>query len=151
MGKEIERKFLVDPVKWVDIEKGEGKFIVQGYLLNEPDRSIRVRIKDTDAFITIKLGGSDLSRNEFEYTIPLADARSLLERIEKWIEKTRYKILFHGKTWEVDVFHGINEGLLMAEIEISTEGEQFDTPEWAIKEVTGDSRYYNANLVERRV
>jgi adenylate cyclase len=93
------------------------------------------------------LGDAGLSRSEFEYAIPLADARLLLATIEKHIVKTRYKIPHHGKTWDVDVFHGAHEGLIIAEIELSVEDEKFDIPDWVSKEVTGESSYYNANLV----
>ncbi len=147
MGTEIERKFLVDEIKWKELEKGIAKSIVQGYLMKDPKRSVRIRISDDEACMTIKLGDAGLSRSEFEYAIPLADARLLLATIEKHIVKTRYKIPHHGKTWDVDVFHGAHEGLIIAEIELSVEDEKFDIPDWVSKEVTGESSYYNANLV----
>lgn len=147
MGTEIERKFLVDEIKWKELEKGIAKSIVQGYLMKDPKRSVRIRISDDEACMTIKLGDAGLSRSEFEYTIPQADARLLLATIEKHIVKTRYKILYLGKTWDVDVFQGAHEGLIIAEIELSVEDEKFDIPDWVSKEVTGESSYYNANLV----
>lgn len=149
MGVEIERKYLVDPVKWADADKGTGVFMVQGYMFNEPDKSIRIRISGDQAFITIKYGSNSISRTEFEYNIPVSDARAILMAAGPVIEKTRYKIQYLGKSWDVDQFHGINSGLLMAEIELSTEDEEFEKPIWINEEVTGDSRYYNANLVKR--
>ena len=149
MLQEIEKKFLV---------KGDFKneafkttHIVQGYLSRVPERVVRIRIKDEKGFITIKgkNNASSATRFEWEKEIPLEEARKLLELCEPGvIDKTRHLIKnTDGKhTWEVDVFHGANEGLTIAEIELDDENESFDKPSWLGEEVTGDQRYYNSNL-----
>ena len=145
MGKEIERKFLVDRAKWDPDQSGT--VYRQGYVANLPDKSVRVRIAGEKAMLTLK-GGKTLVRDEYEYPIPVAEARELLERFceKPLIEKTRYRVRYGNHLWEVDVFHGENEGLFLAEIELGDPSEVFDKPAWAGKEVTGDKRYYNANL-----
>ena len=127
--------------------------ITQGYLSRVPERVVRVRIKGDKGFITIKGTTNDtgLSRFEWEKEIPLADAQSLLKLAEPGvIDKTRHLIKnTDGRhIWEVDEFHGDNEGLVMAEIELESENDLFDKPSWLGKEVTGDKRYYNAYLSE---
>lgn len=152
MAQEIERKFLV--AGDYKSEAYAAVRITQGYLSRVPERVVRVRIKGDKGFITIKgtTNDSGLSRFEWEKEIPLADAQSLLKLAEPGvIDKTRHLIKnTDGKhTWEVDEFHGDNEGLIMAEIELESESDLFDKPSWLGKEVTGDKRYYNAFLSEK--
>ena len=147
MGREIEKKFLITNEDWRGLAKG--KHYCQGYLSTEKDRTVRVRTIGEKGFLTIKGRTVGESRLEFEYEIPVEDARELLQELCKkpLIEKTRYKIPFGGFTWEVDEFAGENQGLIFAEIELKYEGETFPHPHWIGKEVTDDPRYYNANLV----
>lgn len=152
MAQEIERKFLV--AGDYKSEAYASVRITQGYLSRVPERVVRIRIKGDKGFITIKGTTNDtgLSRFEWEKEIPLADAQSLLKLAEPGvIDKTRHLIKNKdGKhTWEVDEFHGDNEGLIMAEIELESENDTFDKPSWLGKEVTGDKRYYNAYLSEK--
>ena len=149
MAQEIERKFLVD----ADFKKEayDAIRITQGYLSSMPQRVVRGRVKGEKGYLTIKgeADASGVSRFEWEKEISLQEAQSLLQLAEPGIiDKTRYLIKnTDGKhIWEVDEFHGENEGLVIAEIELSTENDPFDKPEWLGKEVTGDKRYYNAYL-----
>lgn len=147
MGIEIERKFLVKEKKWKPVDKPAGIQIIQRYLSSEPGKAIRIRIKDKKGFITIKGKSQGAARSEYEYQIPLKDAEELIQNFSGGlISKVRYNIHFGGKLWEVDEFHGDNEGLMVAEIELGSENERFDLPEWAGKEVTKDKRYHNAQL-----
>ena len=147
MGVETERKFLVDHDKWRALDKPAGVHYRQGYLLNEENRTIRVRMAGDQGYITLKGASSGISRKEFEYKIPVDDAEELLDGFAKSeIEKIRYKIEFAGKLWEVDEFLGDNEGLLMAEIELKNEDEEFERPDWITVEVSHDSGYYNSYL-----
>ena len=145
---EIERKFLV----LSDSYKKEAtvqKRIVQGYLNSNPERTVRVRIKGDQGFLTIKGKSNDAGtiRMEWEKEIPLADAEQLLTLCEKGaIDKVRHEIKSGIHTFEVDEFFGDNEGLTIAEIELSDENEAFEKPLWLGKEVTGDERYYNSQL-----
>lgn len=149
LGREIERKFLVHTRDWASMS--EGVVYRQGYLPSKNRVVVRVRIAGERAFLTVK--GPDLgsARSEFEYPIPVADARQMLvELCEKpVIEKVRHRIDFGGHAWEVDVFHGDNEGLVLAEVELGSIDEPVALPPWAGKEVTGDSRYFNCSLVTR--
>ena len=149
MAQEIERKFLVDG----DFKKEayDAIRITQGYLSSMPQHVVRVRVKGDKGYITIKgeADASGVSRFEWEKEITLEEAKALLKLAEPGIiDKTRYLIKnADGRhTWEVDVFHGDNDGLVMAEIELSAENETFDRPNWLGKEVTGDKRYYNSYL-----
>jgi CYTH domain-containing protein len=147
MSQEIERKFLVNG----DFEKEviSRKRIVQGYICAEKDRTVRVRIQGDDCFLTIKSASNErgLSRYEFEQQIAPSDAEELMKLcLPGMIDKVRHWIQVGSHTWEVDVFQGEHKGLVMAEIELSSEDESFEMPEWAEEEVTGDPRYYNANL-----
>lgn len=149
MAWEIERKFLV---------KGNYKEyayaheeIVQGYLSSVKERTVRVRIKGKKAYITIKgiSNESGISRFEWEKEISINDARELLKLCEPGIiDKIRYYIKSGRHTFEVDEFNGENQGLVMAEIELSSENEQFEKPDWLGEEVTGDLRYYNSSLTK---
>ena len=152
MAQEIERKFLV--VGDYKSEAYASVRITQGYLSRVPERVVRIRIKGDKGFITIKGTTNDtgLSRFEWEKEIPLVDAQSLLKLAEPGvIDKTRHLIKNTDghHIWEVDEFHGDNEGLIMAEIELESESDLFDKPSWLGKEVTGDKRYYNAFLSEK--
>lgn len=148
MGVEIERKFRVRAGWRPD---GAGEEIAQGYLCSVPERTVRVRLRGGRGYLTVKgkNGGADAARRaEFEYEIPAADARALLALAEPGvIEKERCLVpMADGHTWEVDIFHGENEGLVVAEIELGAEDEPFARPDWLADEVTGDARYYNSSL-----
>jgi adenylate cyclase len=148
MATETERKFLVktDLIKLPSLQQGIP--ILQGYLHSQEDRSIRVRLAGQKAFLTIKGKSSGLSRPEFEYEIPVSDAREMMQLCSGKVEKTRYKIPMEGFCWEVDVFAGMNEGLVLAEIELESEDLVFPRPEWLGEEVSFDSRYQNACLAK---
>ena len=148
MGKEIEKKFLIANDDWRQL--GTGKPYCQGYLNAEKGRTVRVRTISDRGILTIKGPSEGAARLEYEYDIPVDEALEMLDRLchKPLIEKTRYKIDYAGFTWEVDEFKGENLGLLFAEIELQYEGQEFETPPWIGREVTSDSRYYNANLVK---
>lgn len=149
MGIEIERKFLVTGDGWRQQAASQTRFS-QGYLSREPARTVRVRIAGDAAFLTIKGATSGATRAEFEYPVPLADAQQLLAMCDgPVVEKLRHLCPFEGMTWEVDEFLGANAGLVVAEIELDTEGQAFACPAWLGAEVTGDARYVNANLAVR--
>jgi adenylate cyclase len=147
MAKEIERKFLVKG-KFAHLSVKEQN-ITQAYLSVDPERIIRVRVSDGRAVLSVKSGiRSGFTRNEWEFEIPLKTAAEILEiSLPGRIDKTRYLVPFRDHTWEVDIFHGKNEGLVIAEIELSSEDEEFEIPEWAGEEVTGKPEYYNSNLI----
>lgn len=147
MALEIERKFLVKGN--FKTESHVSTRVTQGYLSSSPERTVRVRIKGEKGFITIKGKGntSGTSRYEWEREIPVEEARELLQLCEPGIiDKTRYLILHEGHLFEVDEFHGENDGLVIAEIELKNEDENFSRPAWLGEEVTGDRKYYNAML-----
>ncbi len=147
---EIERKFLVNSSAFKQ-EASSQQRIIQGYLSSVPERTVRVRIKDEQAFLTIKGIGnaSGMSRFEWEKAISLDDAHNLLPLCESGIiDKTRYIIDFKGLIFEVDEFYGENLGLVIAEVELESESQSFVSPAWLSEEVTGDKRYYNAVLRE---
>ncbi len=150
MGKEIERKFLVKG-PFAHLAKKKTR-IVQGYLSSVPERTVRVRIKGDKGYLTIKGIGnaSGASRYEWEREIPVEEAQELLKLCEPGvIDKCRYEIPMGHLTFEVDEFYGENEGLILAEVELASEGETFEKPEWLGEEVTGDVRYYNAELMKK--
>lgn len=148
--KEIERKFLVDVSRLDWIKEFPSKAIKQAYIQNEIERSVRVRTKGDKAFLTIKSGKNALNRDEFEYEIPVSDALEMFERLElKVLSKIRYLVPFENHTWEVDVFEGKLKGLVVAEIELSSEDELFEKPDWILNEVTEDTSYLNANLIKQ--
>lgn len=150
MGKEIERKFLIHQPKWDKLKKPKGKLLRQGYLLTDQIKTIRVRATESNGFLTIKGQTVGATRLEYEYEIPVSEATELLDNFSvSELSKTRYEIEFNGKLWEVDVFAGDNDGLIVAEIELESEDEIFDLPDWIAKEVTEDERYYNSNLTVR--
>jgi adenylate cyclase len=149
MGIEIEKKFLVTSDAWK--RGGRGTLYRQGYLSTDPERTVRVRLQGSEGKLTIKGRKVGDAAPEFEYDIPTSDARFLLEKLclQPLVEKTRYELRAgDGLVWEVDEFHGANEGLVVAEIELDAADDPFDKPEWVGKEVTGDSRYTNARLVQ---
>lgn len=144
MAIEIERKFLVTGDAW---RSAEPVYFSQGYLNRDKARTVRVRIAGERAFLTIKGLTQGVSRAEFEYAIPVEDARQLLAICEQpLIEKNRRKIPFAGFVWEVDEFLGDNLGLVVAEIELPSEDSEFAKPDWVGQEVTHDQRYFNSNL-----
>jgi adenylate cyclase len=147
MAEEIERKFLVNSQVFKTM--GERHYIHQGFLSAEKERVVRIRIMDDDAWITVKGKSEGAARAEFEYEIPMDDARFMLHNLclHPTIEKYRYKIVHEGFTWEVDEFLGENAGLVVAEIELEEAGQAFTKPDWVGEEVTSDPRYYNASLV----
>ncbi len=150
MALEIERKFLVSG----DFRSAATKatHITQGYLCSVPERTVRVRVKGDKGYMTVKGIGSDsgASRFEWEKEIPVEDVRELLKICEPGvIDKTRYLVPAGKHTFEVDEFYGDNEGLVVAEVELSSEDEEFVRPEWLGEEVTGDARYYNSMLMKK--
>ena len=149
MPTEIERKFLVVSEDYKKF--GQRIVIRQGFLSTEKERVVRVRVAGEKAYMTIKGISKGAARAEFEYEIPMQDAQFMLDQLcrKPLIEKTRYKVYYEGFTWEVDEFYGDNEGLVVAEIELPSEGAVFNKPDWLGEEVTGDARYYNANLVQK--
>ena len=145
MGVEIERKFKVaDDFR----PTGVGIPMAQGYLSRDPKRTVRIRIAGMQGYLTIKGETHGAARLEYEYEIPAEEARELLALCEQpLVEKTRYRETVAGHVWEVDVFHGANAGLVVAEIELASEAENFPLPTWAGAEVTGEKRYYNSALI----
>lgn len=148
--EEIERKFLVESTDFIK-ESTINNRIVQGYLNSNPERTVRVRIKGNKGFLTIKGKGNEsgTTRFEWEKEIALSEAEALLQLCESGIiDKIRYEIPLGKHTFEVDVFLGENQGLIIAEVELSSENEIFEQPNWLGKEVTGDKKYYNSHLSE---
>jgi adenylate cyclase len=152
MGLEIERKFLVRNASWRDaVEDCEP--ILQGYLAEAGRATVRVRVKGDRGFLTIKGRTTGVTRSEYEYAIPIEDARAMLETLSSLpiIDKVRHRVRCGGHLWEVDVFAGENAGLVLAEIELESENEAFEVPDWAGVEVSDDPRYYNSNLARHPV
>ena len=145
MGTEIERKFLVIGGAWR--QPAPVRF-VQGYLCRDRESTVRVRLAGEQAFLNIKGPAKGITRAEFEYGIPVADAAEILKLCQgAVIEKARHLVVHKGTTWEVDEFFGDNAGLVVAEVELEREDQAFERPSWLGAEVTGDPRYLNANLV----
>jgi adenylate cyclase len=149
MGKEIERKFLLENDSWRG--QDSGKRYRQGYLSTVKERTVRVRTTGDKAFLTVKGITVGASRSEYEYEIPVADANEMLDRLceRPLIEKTRHRISHAGLVWEIDEFEGENRGLITAEVELKDEHQSVTLPAWIGQEVTGDPRYFNANLVAK--
>jgi len=147
MAMEIERKYIVDAGKWHPEDAGLN--VVQGYLPASGKTAVRVRIAGENAWLCLKGVNQGPVRSEFEYPIPVSDARQMLDElcVRPFIEKTRHYVSHAGATWEVDVFYGENTGLIIAEIELISEDQEIILPHWIKDEVTYDPRYYNANLV----
>ncbi len=150
MGVEIERKFLLRSDAWRE-EADEGVYFHQGYLSTTPERVVRVRQMGERAVVTIKGKGDGIVRPEFEYDIPLEDAQAMLGQLclQPTIEKRRHTLRSGPHTWEIDVFDGENQGLVVAEIELSSVSETFEKPDWLGDEVSDDSRYLNSNLIAK--
>jgi len=149
MNLEIERKFLVKGNEWRGQE--EGVLYRQGYLSLKKEHVVRVRVMGEKAYLTVKSTSKGASRVEFEYPIPLQDAEYMLNHLceKPLIEKKRYTFETGGITWEVDEFLNENAGLILAEVELSSEDQSINLPSWIGKEVTGDSRFYNSNLIRK--
>jgi len=147
MAVEIERKYLVKNELWRDSVEAQAH-IMQGYLANNDNASVRVRVKGDTAFLTVKGITKGISRNEYEYAIPVDDAEAMLRELAIFpaIDKVRYSVRSGKHLWDLDLFAGENEGLVMAEVELASEDEEFEMPGWAGEEVSGDTRYYNVNL-----
>ena len=147
MGVEIERKFLVLGEAWRAL--GEPTLLRQGYLSLDPERTVRVRIEGKGAALTIKGKNRGATRGEWEYPSPVAEAAELLDTLchQPLVEKVRHRIKHGPHTWEVDEFLGANAGLVVAEIELRSEEDRFDKPDWIGLEVTDDPRYFNSNLI----
>lgn len=148
MPLEVERKFLVNGTGW---REGRATRIRQGYLTTDPARSVRVRLAGDRAWLTIKGAADGATRAEYEYPIPAGQAAELLDNLclAPLIEKIRYRVEHAGLLWEVDEFLGENEGLVLAEVELSDPGQAVEMPDWVGAEVTGDERYYNQTLAVR--
>jgi len=149
MAIEIERKFLVVGDGWRDQVEDEIR-LVQGYLTADARTTVRVRIRGETAYLTIKGATQGISRLEFEYPIPVADAETLLHElaVSPLIEKIRYRVRHGGHLWELDVFAGANAGLVLAELELEAVDEVFARPDWLGAEVSDDPRYFNVNLAQ---
>lgn len=147
MATEIERKFLINPVKWEALSKPKPLYCLQSYIASEDKKVVRARVIGDKGFLTIKGKTEGISRLEFEYEIPKQEAQEMIELLGgSAIEKNRYFIPQDNFTWEIDVFLGDNEGLLIAEIELPSEDAQFHKPDWIGEEVSDDPKYYNVNL-----
>lgn len=149
MGIEIERKFRVEKDSWRHHATSSTPFR-QGYLSTDAERNVRVRTQGPKAVLTLKGKGDGLVRLEFEYAIPLDEAGQVLDALclKPLIEKTRHEVRHAGLLWEIDEFHGDNEGLVVAEVELESEEQEIDLPDWIGEEVSDDPRYLNANLVD---
>ena len=147
MALEIERKFKVANDSWRD-SVTRSTSLRQGYLSTKPEATVRVRLENGVGTLTIKSKTRGISRSEFEYDIPNSEATQLLQLCEgPLIEKIRHLVIIGEHTWEIDEFSGDNQGLIIAEIELSSEDESFEKPAWLSKEVSDDARYYNSSLV----
>ena len=148
MGKEIERKFLVKDDTFKTLTQGTS--YRQGYLNSQKERVVRVRTIAEKGFLTVKGITTGATRVEYEYEIPLKDAEAMLDELceKPLIEKNRYKIKQGNFIWEVDEFFGENQGLICAEVELESEAQSYDKPEWIGAEVTGDPKYFNSNLIQ---
>ncbi|MCK6560084.1 CYTH domain-containing protein [candidate division KSB1 bacterium] len=148
MAKEVERKFLVKGLEWKRL--AEGVAYRQGYLSTVKERTVRVRTVGDKGYLTIKGLTVGVTRSEFEYEIPVADANALLDDLceRPLIEKNRYKVAHAGLTWEIDEFFGENNGLVVAEVELQDAQQKIELPAWIGEEVSGDPRYFNANLIK---
>lgn len=147
MATEIERKYLVNAALWRPADSGV--LYRQGYLSSVKERIVRVRIAGDHGFLTVKGLTTGVQRLEFEYPIPLADASAMLDGLceRPLIEKTRHRETHGGRLWEVDVFHGDNDGLVVAEVELASAADRIVLPAWAAAEVSADPRYFNNNLI----
>lgn len=148
--KEIECKFLVDKALWDQVDKPVPELIVQAFLHRSPELTVRVRIKGNKGFLTVKGKTTGITRSEFEYEIPPTEAASMITQFtDKQIRKMRYTLTHEGHRWEVDVFEGKLQGLILAELELTSETEQFTKPAWVTQDVSRDPNYYNAVLIDK--
>lgn len=148
--KEIERKYLVNISKWNEQSKQDPIKIIQGYLIKNENIAVRVRLKNDKAFLTIKGNVQGIVRDEFEYSIPSEEAKEMLKKFtERHIEKLRYEIQIGKHLWEIDEFKGKLEGLVLAEVELNSEDEEFEKPEWIAEDVSTNPDYFNAVLIEK--
>lgn len=149
MGMEIEHKFLVVDDSWREQVTSQTR-IVQGYLARTGSVTLRVRIRGDAAYVTIKGASKGISRSEYEYPIPVDDAQAMLDELADGpvVAKVRHLVPVGGHTWEVDVFGGANAPLVMAEVELGADDEEFERPSWAGSDVSDDPRYYNVNLAQ---
>lgn len=147
MAKEIERKFLVDNDSFIPLASSHSH-IRQAYISTDPDATVRLRIRDTEAWLTIKGRNTGAVRDEWEFQIPVAEAAEMAERLCGGfaIDKTRYIVDFEGWKWEIDLFHGRHAGLILAEVEMLSADANPPIPPFVGREVTGDPRYYNSTL-----
>lgn len=147
MAKEIERKFLVTDDSFKQLASKSVR-IKQGYISTEKKAVVRVRIKGDSAFLTVKGENDGSSRDEWEYAIPLGDAEDMLNKLSSGVivDKTRYIVEYEGNVWEIDEFHSPVKDIIVAEIELADENQNFRIPKFIGKEVTGDPRYYNSNI-----
>ncbi len=144
---EIERKFLLVGDSWRSQVVGQPRRLSQGYLFSDPQKSVRVRLAGDDATLTVKGSRSGISRLEFQYSIPPTDAANLLALCPRpLIDKTRHIVHHAGMKWEIDIFHGDNEGLRIAEVELERVDQPIDLPEWVGEEVSQDPKFYNSEL-----
>ena len=148
--QEIEYKFLVNPEEWSKVDKGEPELILQGFIFKTEECIVRIRIKGSKAYLTIKGKTIGITRSEFEYEIPVSDAETMLKQFtSKQIIKHRYTLKIGDHVWEVDEFHGKLEGLIMAELEVQSEDEKFELPQWVTENVSTNPAYYNSVLIEK--
>jgi len=147
MAQEIERKFLIIGEEWRELAKGTA--YRQGYLSTVKERTVRVRTIDDQGFLTIKGITVGATRVEYEYEIPANEANEMLDNLceQPIIEKNRFKVPLDGLIWEIDEFGGVNAGLIVAEVELEKEDQEFKKPEWTGEEVSDDPRYFNSNLI----
>lgn len=150
---EIERKFLVDPIKWAAANpQFDSQQLTQGYLSTNPTSTVRVRVSPTMSWLTVKGSTTDITRSEFEYIIPHEDGLELLQLCHHpLLTKIRHWVSFRDHLWTVDEFKGLNQGLLLAEIELQSSDEEFHRPDWITDEVSHDPRYYNSHLVSSKI
>ena len=148
MGTEIEKKYLILNDDWRK-NADEGIYIVQGYMGSNEKSSVRVRINGDTANLNIKSKTIGIQRSEYDYAIPVDEAKEILDTLcdRPFIEKTRFLVMHEGHEWEIDVFSGDNEGLIVAEVELDSVEEKFSLPDWVGDEVSNDPRYYNVCLV----
>lgn len=148
MGVEIERKFLVEERLLPPLH--QGVYIAQGYIQTQDQTAVRARIKGDKGYLTLKGKTQGMTRLEFEYEIPLQDAHEIIQNLcaSKTIEKTRYEIPIGKHVWEIDIFAGENQGLIVAEVELDRDDEDVVLPAWITQEVTGQAKFYNSNLID---
>ncbi len=148
--KEIEYKFLVDHAAWEALEKPEPEEIIQAYIARTDHATVRVRTKGAKAYVTLKSKTIGRTRSEFEYEVPLDEAREMMQLFtERSLRKYRYHIPHKGRVWEVDVFQDKLAGLIIAELEVNSEDESFALPDWVSHDVSDDPQYFNSVLIEK--